>query len=343
MRARRRSRVPFLSRGHVRARRRHARAEPPRQPRRGPGTRSKPCASRSSTACASQAAVDPEAGSRTAATTRRRAPQRRIPAKREPGVSGRRGLRVGVAGATGAVGEEILRLLTSADFPSRGCGRSPRRGSAGRRLPFAGGEVAVEALTDDRARGVRPRVLSCGGARSRRYAPPARERGVVVVDNSSAFRLDPDVPLVVPEINGDDALTHTGLLAVPNCTTIVALMALAPLHRAAGLVRGHVSSYQAASGAGRAALEEYREQVGASARGESPEPSVFPRRLLGNVIRGSGRAAGRRHDRGGQAHGRDAAHPRRARDRSRRDLRAGARRAGALRLGLGGIPPADLA
>src|SRR6185503_20664041 len=120
--------------------------------------------------------------------------------------------------------------------------------------------------------------------RSRRYVPLAVRAGAVVVDNSSAFRMQDGVPLVVPEINADTVAEHRGVLSVPNCTTIVFLMAAAPLHREARLRRAVVSSYQATSGAGRAAMQEYDEQVRRTARGEPLERRVLPRVIAGNVV-----------------------------------------------------------
>jgi aspartate-semialdehyde dehydrogenase len=195
-----------------------------------------------------------------------------------------RKLTVAVAGATGAVGEELLRILAERDFPLGGLRLLASSRSAGTKLAFRGENLAVEELRDDSFRGVDVAFFSCGAERSRRFVPAAREAGTVVIDNSSAFRLDPSVPLVVPEINADAAAAHRGVLAVPNCTTIVFLMAAAPLHREARLRRAVVCSYQATSGAGRAAMEEYDEQVRQVARGESPTRRVLPRVIAGNVV-----------------------------------------------------------
>jgi aspartate-semialdehyde dehydrogenase len=195
-----------------------------------------------------------------------------------------RTLNVAVAGATGAVGEEFLRLLDERAFPLKSLKLLASARSAGKSLRFRGEDLPVEELTDASFRGVDLAFFSCGAERSRRFAPAARAAGTLVVDNSSAFRMHPDVPLVVPEINPDAALAHKGVLAVPNCTTIVFLMAAAPLHREAGLRRAVVSSYQATSGAGRAAMEEYDEQVRRTARGEPLERRVLPRVIAGNVV-----------------------------------------------------------
>ncbi len=195
-----------------------------------------------------------------------------------------RKLNVAVAGATGAVGEEFLRLLEERAFPVATLSLWASSRSAGRAMCFRGQDLPVRELTDDSFRGVDLAFFSCGADRSRRFAPAAKRHGAVVVDNSSAFRMDADVPLVVPEINADAASKHKGVLAVPNCTTIVFVMAAAPLHREAGLVRAVVSSYQATSGAGRAAMEEYDEQVRRTARGEPLAHRVLPRVIHGNVV-----------------------------------------------------------
>jgi aspartate-semialdehyde dehydrogenase len=193
-------------------------------------------------------------------------------------------LNVAIAGATGAVGEEFLRLLEERDFPVASLSLLASSRSLGKTMRFRGADLPVHELTDDSFRGVDLAFFSCGAERSRRFAPAARKAGAVIVDNSSAFRMDADVPLVVPEINADAAAAHKGVLAVPNCTTIVFLMAAAPLHREAGLVRAVVSSYQATSGAGRAAMEEYDEQVRQTARGETLTRRVLPRVISGNVV-----------------------------------------------------------
>jgi aspartate-semialdehyde dehydrogenase len=195
-----------------------------------------------------------------------------------------RNLTVAVAGATGAVGEELLRLLDERKFPLAGLRLLASSRSAGTKLRFRGEELPVEELRDDSFRGVDVAFFSCGAERSRRFAPAATAAGAVVIDNSSAFRMNPAVPLVVPEINADAAASHRGVIAVPNCTTIVFLMAAAPLHREARIVRAVVSSYQAASGAGRAAVDEYDEQVRRTARGEPLSSRVLPRVIHGNVI-----------------------------------------------------------
>lgn len=193
-------------------------------------------------------------------------------------------LTIAVAGATGAVGEEFLRLLDEREIPIERLHLLASAREPGRTLSFRGRDLPVAELRDDSFQGVDLAFFSCGAERSRRFVPAARRDGAVVVDNSSAYRMEPDVPLVIPEINAEAADAHRGVLAVPNCTTIVFLMAAAPLHRESRLLRAVVSSYQATSGAGRAALEEYDEQVRAAGRGEAPVRRVFPRVIHGNVV-----------------------------------------------------------
>jgi aspartate-semialdehyde dehydrogenase len=193
-------------------------------------------------------------------------------------------LRVGVAGATGAVGEELLRLLSEREVPIASLRAFASARSAGTTVVFGGKAVRVEELTEAALRDLDLVFFSCGAERSRRFAPIAVENGAIVIDNSSAFRMSADVPLVIPEVNPDAVAAHAGIVAVPNCTTIVFLMAVAPLHREARMTRAVVSSYQAASGAGASALREYEGQVRAAAEGRPLESRVFSRILHGNVI-----------------------------------------------------------
>lgn len=172
------------------------------------------------------------------------------------------GARVAIVGATGAVGEEMRRQLVGRDFPLEGepvLLASER--SAGKRLPFGSGEVEVRAITPEAFDGVDIALFSAGGARSKEWAPVAAERGAVVIDNSSAFRQDEDVPLVVSEVN-PEALSRRprGIVANPNCTTMVLMVAAKPLHDAFGLTEMVATSYQAAGGAGRTGIEELLDQ-----------------------------------------------------------------------------------
>jgi len=191
---------------------------------------------------------------------------------------------VAVAGATGAVGLEMLQCLEQRGFPVRDLTPLASARSAGKSLPFRGGEVTVRELTPDSFKGVDIALFSAGSGISRDFAKFAVEAGAVVIDNSSAFRMDPDVPLVVPEINPDDAFNHRGIIANPNCTTIVTLMGLHPLHREFGVRHVIASSYQAVSGSGAQGIAELETQVGAITRGEAATPSVYSRQIAFNVI-----------------------------------------------------------
>ncbi len=142
----------------------------------------------------------------------------------------------------------------------------------------------MEELSERSFEGIDLALFSAGGSLSRRFAPLAIEAGAVVVDNSSAFRMDPEVPLVVPEINGGDIAAHRGIVANPNCTTAIAMMALGPLHRRFHLVRVWASSYQAVSGSGARAVEELRRQLGQAQRGEPASPEVYPHPIAHNVL-----------------------------------------------------------
>jgi aspartate-semialdehyde dehydrogenase len=191
---------------------------------------------------------------------------------------------VAIVGASGAVGQDFLAVLEARQFPLKSLRllASPR--SAGQRVPFRGERVPIEALGADSFRGIELALFSAGGAVSRQHAPRAVADGAVVVDNSSAFRLDPDVPLVVPEVNADAARSHRGILSNPNCSTILLVLALAPLHRAAGLRAVVVSTYQAASGAGQQAMLELRDSTAAALRGERLPPKALAQPLAFNLF-----------------------------------------------------------
>jgi len=193
---------------------------------------------------------------------------------------------VAVAGATGAVGEVMLRVLEERKFPVRQLKPLASARSVGKTVTFGGEEVKVEELSTTSFAGVDIALFSAGASRSKEFAPAAWKAGTVVVDNSSAFRMEPDVPLVVPEINPHAIAQYTarGIIANPNCTTIVTLMAVAPLHRYSRVKRMVASSYQAVSGAGAKALEELKQQVRAWAAGEPPKVEVFPYQIAFNVL-----------------------------------------------------------
>lgn len=193
---------------------------------------------------------------------------------------------VAVAGATGAVGEVMLQVLQERKFPVRRLKLLASERSVGRALTFHGDSVQVEQLTERSFDGVDVALFSAGAGRSKEFAPAAWKSGAVVVDNSSAFRMEPDVPLVVPEINPHAIAQYTqrGIIANPNCTTIVTLMALAPLHRHSRIRRVVASSYQAVSGAGAKALDEFTQQIRAWAKGEPLPVAVFPYQIAFNVL-----------------------------------------------------------
>ncbi len=193
---------------------------------------------------------------------------------------------VAVVGATGAVGQVMLQVLAERQFPVRALRALASERSAGKTVDFRGAAVRVERLTAEAFRGVDLALFSAGAARSREFAPAAVAAGAVVVDNSSAFRMEPDVPLVVPEINGDAlaAWRSRGIVAVPNCTAIVMLMAVKPIHDFARVRRIVASSYQAVSGAGAAGMEELRLQTLAWSRGEAIVAEAFPHQIAFNLI-----------------------------------------------------------
>ncbi|HOK65905.1 MAG TPA: aspartate-semialdehyde dehydrogenase [Anaerohalosphaeraceae bacterium] len=168
---------------------------------------------------------------------------------------------IAIAGVTGAVGQEFLRILEERNFPFNQCKMLASSRSVGKKVTLKGKEYAVEELKHDSFKGVDIALFSAGGARSKEFAPSAVKAGAVVVDNSSAFRMDPDVPLVVPEINPQDIYKHKGIIANPNCTTIIAIVVVWPLHKANPVKRMVVSSYQAASGAGQSAMLELLQQA----------------------------------------------------------------------------------
>ncbi len=191
---------------------------------------------------------------------------------------------VAVVGATGAVGIETIKTLEKRNFPVGRLTLLASARSAGKKLKFKGRDITVAELTRDSFAGVDIALFSAGGGISREFAPLAAKAGCVVVDNSSAFRQDPDVPLVVPEINPADVKRHKGIIANPNCTTAITLMALYPLHQAFGVKRIFASSYQAVSGTGAKALEELERQVGQIVAQKPVTKEVYPHQIAFNVI-----------------------------------------------------------
>ena len=191
---------------------------------------------------------------------------------------------VAVVGATGAVGVELIRCLEERRFPLSKLRLLASARSAGRTLPFRGQELAVHELQEDSFRGVDIALFSAGSGISKRFAPLAVEQGAVVVDNSSAFRRDPAVPLVVPEINPQTIESHRGIIANPNCSTIITITPLWPVHRRNPIRRMIVSTYQAASGAGAAAMEELRESTRAYLEERPYQPTVLPHPYAFNLF-----------------------------------------------------------
>jgi aspartate-semialdehyde dehydrogenase len=191
---------------------------------------------------------------------------------------------VAIVGATGAVGMEMIGCLEQRRFPLAELRLLASARSAGKTLKFRGEPLTVRELTEASFDGVELALFSAGSAISKKFAPLAVRAGAVVVDNSSAFRMDPEVPLVVPEINPLAARGHRGIIANPNCTAIISITPLWPIHQANRIVRLLISSYQAASGAGAAAMEELRESTRAYLEGRAFEPRVLPHPYAFNVF-----------------------------------------------------------
>ncbi len=194
------------------------------------------------------------------------------------------GVVVAVVGATGAVGQTTLKILEERKFPVRELRAFASARSVGKTVTFKGEPVRVEEVGPGAFAGVEVALFSAGSAQSREYAPQAVKAGAVVVDKSNAFRMDPHVPLVVPEINAHAVRAHRGIVACPNCTSIVTVMPLKPLHDAGRLRRVVATSFQAVSGAGVNGVEELRTQTLAWGRGEVIAPRFFPHQIAFNVV-----------------------------------------------------------
>jgi aspartate-semialdehyde dehydrogenase len=191
---------------------------------------------------------------------------------------------VAVVGATGAVGIEMIKTLERRNFPVGKLTLLASARSVGKTLTFKGKEITVTELTKDSFKGIDIALFSAGGSISKEFAPAAVAAGCVVVDNSSAFRMDDSVPLVVPEINAEDVKKHKGIIANPNCTTAITLMALYPLHKAFGVKRVFASSYQAVSGTGAKAIEELKNQVDQIVANQPVTKEVYPHQIAFNVL-----------------------------------------------------------
>lgn len=193
-------------------------------------------------------------------------------------------MRVAIVGATGAVGQEFLGLFTERNFPFTELTLFASERSAGKTLQHGGRTTTLQALPEDGNLEADIVFSSAGGSISKAHAWKWAAHGAVVIDNTSAWRMDPRAPLVIPEVNGEAALKHEGVIANPNCSTIVALMALAPLHRAFGLVRATVATYQAVSGAGAAGIAELEQQSRAALDGQPLQTNKFAHPIAFNLF-----------------------------------------------------------
>ncbi len=194
------------------------------------------------------------------------------------------GFNVAIAGATGAVGTELIKLLEIRNFPVKELRLLASQRSVGKTLKYKGNDITVKELTTTAFEGIDLAFFSAGASRSKDFCPAAVDAGAIVIDNSSAFRMDDNVPLVVPEVNPDAAFKHNGIIANPNCTTIQMLVALKPLHDAAKIKRVIVSTYQSVSGTGAAAIEELKEQVKSYVNGDEMVADIYPVPIAFNVL-----------------------------------------------------------
>ncbi len=192
--------------------------------------------------------------------------------------------RVAILGATGAVGTELLELLEERDFPLTELKLLASERSAGKKLPFKGEDLLVEAVSEAALENVDLVLASAGGSISKVWAPKAVEKGAVVIDNSSAFRMNSEVPLIVPEVNPEAVVNHKGIIANPNCTTILMAVGIFPLHKVKPIKRIVVATYQSASGAGAKAMEEVKNQSLDILEGKEPVAKVFPYPLAFNLF-----------------------------------------------------------
>ena len=191
---------------------------------------------------------------------------------------------VAILGATGAVGREMLKILEEYDFPVGELRPLASARSAGSTVPFRGQEIPVQEAREDSFAGMDFVLGAVGGGMAKQFAPHIVKAGAVFVDNSSSFRLDPDVPLIIPEVNGADAFRNKGIISNPNCSTIITLMAVAALHQISPIEAMTACTYQAVSGAGQAGLQELESQMDALAKGQPVERKTFPHQIACNVI-----------------------------------------------------------
>jgi aspartate-semialdehyde dehydrogenase len=191
---------------------------------------------------------------------------------------------VAIAGVTGAVGQEFIKILEQRDFPVKSIKMLASARSVGKTVKFKGKEYPVEELKENSFDSIDIALFSAGASRSKQFAPAAVKAGAVVVDNSSAFRMDPDTPLVVPEVNPEDIKKHKGIIANPNCSTIIANVPIWPLHKANPIKRMVISTYQATSGAGQAAMNELIEQTKQVLAGKKPTCNKFKYQIAFNIF-----------------------------------------------------------
>jgi aspartate-semialdehyde dehydrogenase len=195
-----------------------------------------------------------------------------------------KGYKVAILGATGLVGQEFIKVLEQRNFPMDSIDLLASDRSAGKKMFVSHHEIAVEEATPKSFKGIDIALFSAGAEISRYFSPIAAQSGAVVVDNSAAFRMEPKVPLVVPEVNVDDIKWHKGIIANPNCSTIQMVVALYPLHKANPIKRIVAATYQAVSGTGSAALEELTEQTKQVLAGETTVPHVYPHQIAFNIL-----------------------------------------------------------
>ena len=193
-------------------------------------------------------------------------------------------LNIAIVGATGAVGEVALTLLADRNWPASQIVAMASSRSAGKKLAYAGTHLTVIEATPDSFEGIDVAFISADSTVSKRLAPEAVSRGALVIDDGNAFRMDPEVPLVVPEVNGADVEWHSGIISIPNCTTTPLVMALAALQQAAPITRVTAATYQAVTGTGAAALQELNDQTNAYAAGEEITADVYPHQIAMNVL-----------------------------------------------------------
>lgn len=197
---------------------------------------------------------------------------------------GDKSFRVAVVGATGAVGNLMVKVLEERSFPVAELKLLASARSVGKTLPFKGESVAVQELREDSFKGVEVALFSAGGSVSRKFGPIAAESGCIVIDNSSAFRMDPEVPLVVPEVNPQAVIPRPGIIANPNCSTIQMVVALKPIYDAVGIRRIVVTTFQAVSGTGKRAIEELRQQVADLSAGKDITRQIYPHQIAFNCF-----------------------------------------------------------